>query len=163
MSTRLTAKHSALFFCPREEGKSFLGRASSRCSRICKLPTKSSLDAEISLRDRMIQRRAHFHDLPRLRVNRKFAAHTAIRTNRVGLRLLSFIPGPHRPPLVLGLEHQCARGAHTDAIAAINARRFRQRNIELRGNMRGKASPRNADRKRILRIHSASLHTLVAK
>src|SRR2546430_8107281 len=45
-------------------------------------------------------------------VNRKLAAHTAIRTNRVGLRLLSFIPGPRRPPVVLGLEHQCARGAH---------------------------------------------------
>src|SRR5207237_7926514 len=93
----------------------------------------------------------------------KVATPTAIRTNRVGLRLLSFIPSPRRPPVVLGLEHQCARGAHADAIAAIDARRLRQRNIELRGNMRGKASPRDANRKGILRIHSASLHTLVAK
>src|SRR5437762_13313770 len=103
------------------------------------LPPEAAFNAEIPLRNGMVKRRRHFQDLPLLRVYCQFAAHPAIRTDRVGLGLLSLIPRPRGSHVVLGLEHQRARWAYTDAVAAIDARGFWQRNIELRGNMRGKA------------------------
>src|SRR5437773_6453779 len=111
----------------------------------------------------MVERRRYSHNLPRLRMNREFTAHTAIRTDRFCARLLRLVPGPSGAHVVLGLEHQGARGTHADAIAAIDASGLRKRNIKLRGNMRGKTPPGDTNRKCILRIHTASFHALVAK
>src|SRR5256885_10182775 len=61
-------------------------------------------------------------------MNRQLATHAAIRADRVRLRLLSFIPRSRPPHVVLGLEHQRAGRTDADAIAAIDARGFRQRN-----------------------------------
>src|SRR6267154_969149 len=80
-----------------------------------KLPTEAPFDAEISQRDGVVEGRAYFHDLAFLRVNCQFAAHSAIRTDGIGVCLLSFIPRRRGSHIVLGLEHQRARGADANA------------------------------------------------
>src|SRR5262249_24770941 len=62
-----------------------------------------------------------------------------------------------------GLEHQGARWAHANAVPAIDARRVRQRNVELCSNVCGKPSPSHCDGKSILCVHTAGFHTLVTK
>src|SRR5215471_6014695 len=111
----------------------------------------------------MVQRRAHFHDSSVLSVDTQFASHSAIRANRFRACLSRSVPRSRGAHVVFRLRHQRARGAHTDAVPAIDARRFRQRNLKFRGNMRVKSASRHADRKGILCIDAARLHALVAE
>src|SRR5439155_14363652 len=65
--------------------------------------------------------------------------------------------------VVLALEHQCPGRAHADAVAAVHARRLRQRRIELGRDVGVEAATCDADREGVLRIDAARLHALVAK
>src|SRR5437660_1094155 len=98
------------------------GGREGRVSLLCELPAEAALDTEIPLRDGMVDRRTHFHDLAFLRVYRKFASDAAVRTDRLRARLLRFVPGSSRAQVVFDFAHQRARGAYADAVSAVHAR-----------------------------------------
>jgi len=127
------------------------------------LPPKSALDTEIALRHGVIQRRSHTHDIAILLVNRERASHAAVGTNGVGMSLAGFVPGAGLAHIVFALEHQRSRGADADAVPTVNACGFGQGNIVFGGDVSRKAASGDGDRERILRIHAARLHALVAE
>ena len=73
-------------------------------------------------------------------MQRQVAADAAVRANGVDLGLLFLVPGARLAQLELARGHERARGAHGDAVAAVHARRFRQRHVELGGDVRTEAA-----------------------
>ena len=76
------------------------------------------------------------------------------------------VPARHCPAcaeIELRLRHQRAGRADRDAVAAIDARRIRQRHVELGRDVRVEAAAGDGDRKRVLRISAARLDALVAE
>src|SRR5277367_6722017 len=111
----------------------------------------------------VVKRRRHAYDLAVLLVHRKIAAHAAVRTNRVRLSLTVFVPGAGLPHVIFAFEHQRAGGADADAVAAVDTSRVGQGNVELGGDVGGKAAAGHRDGESILRVHAAGLHALVAE
>ena len=63
--------------------------------------------------------------------------------------------------LGLGLDRPCR--AHPDPVAAIDTRRVRQHGVEVCGNPSVKTTSAHRDGVGVLRVVTASLHTLVAQ
>src|SRR5262245_17855262 len=95
------------------------------------LPAEAALDAEMAARHVVVEGRGHANDRVVLDPELERAAHAAVRADRVGHGLLRFVPLTRPAEVVLALEHQSARGADTDAVAAVDAGRFRQGRREL--------------------------------
>src|SRR5690348_13508265 len=127
------------------------------------LPAEAAFDAEIALRHGMVERRTHFHDSSFLGVHRQFASDSAVRTDRFRARLFRFVPGSRRAHVVFDFAHQRARGAHGDTVPAVHARRLGERNFKFRGDVRVEPAPRHANRERVLCVHAARFHALVAE
>ncbi len=86
------------------------------------LPAEAPLDAQVSLRHRVVDRRTDFHNLAILCVYRHSATHPAIRTNGFRARLARFVPRSRGTHLVFDFAHERAGGAYADAVPAIHAR-----------------------------------------
>src|SRR5256885_17081485 len=72
------------------------------------LPPEPALHAQIADRDRIVERRRRFHYHIVLYMQRQRASDTAVRTNRVGLRLPGFVPRAGAEHVVLRFRHQRA-------------------------------------------------------
>ena len=127
------------------------------------LPAETPFDAKIAVSHAVVERRSHAHDLAVLLVHGEVAAHAAVRADSVGLGLPAFVPCARLAHIIFALEHQRAGGTDADTVAAIDAGRIGQRNIELGGDMRGEAAAGDGDRESVLRVHSAGFHALVTK
>src|SRR5690348_4225505 len=99
---------------------------SFRALRLDVLEAEAALDAEVPARDVVVAGRGDLDDLVVLDVQGEGAAHAAVRADRVGGRLARLVPVPGFAQRVLGGEHQRARRADRDAVAAVHARGLRQ-------------------------------------
>ena len=86
------------------------------------LKTETTLDAQVAVGYRVIAWRSDFDDLVVLYVQRERAANATIRADRVGLRLLLFLPCAGLAHVVLTRKHECTSGADLNAVAAIDTR-----------------------------------------
>src|SRR4051794_5393053 len=143
-------------------------RASSR--RVTALPAAAdeavaepTLDAEVAARRAVVVWRGDLHDLLVLDVQRERAADAAVRADRVDLPLLLLVPAAGGAALVFAREHQRARRAHLDAVAAVDARRVGQRDVELGRDVGVEAAPGDGDRERVLVVGAARLDAAVAE
>src|SRR2546429_5705905 len=73
------------------------------------LPAEAPLDAQVSLRHRVVDRRTDFHNLAILCVYRHSATHPAIRTNGFRARLARFVPRSRGTHLVFDLDRKSTR------------------------------------------------------
>src|SRR4051794_27711180 len=115
-------------------------------------PSEATLDAEVAARHRMIERRGHLDDLVVLHVQAQGAPDAAIPADGIDLRLPRLVPGARLPMVVLPLEHEGARRADGDAVAAVDARGTGQRDAQLRRDAGIEAAPGDGDGKRVLEI-----------
>src|SRR5205814_7077904 len=127
------------------------------------LKTETPLDAQVARGDAVVEGRRHLHDPVVLHVQLQHAADPAVRTHRLGDRLLRLVPRPRGTHVVLALEHQRPRRADADAVAAVDACRVGQPNLELGRDVRVESAPGDADGKCVLRIDPARLDALVAE
>src|SRR5581483_9436897 len=95
-----------------------------------------SFDAEVAARDVVVVGRGHLHDRVVLHVQRQVAADAAIRAHGVALLLLRLVPRAGLAQLERARRHEGAGRADGDAVAAVHASRFRQRHVELGGDVR---------------------------
>ena len=91
------------------------------------------------------------------------AADAAVRADRLGHGLGGLVPGARLAHVVLGLEHQRAGRADADAVAAVDARRFGQRDGLLGRDPRVEAAPGDGDREGVLGLLAAGVDALVAE
>src|SRR5579863_4424871 len=140
-----------------------MGRVRPNWLDLYKLPAEPSFDAKVAVGHAVVNRRADTHDLAVLLVHGEVAAYAAIRADGVGLGLAAFIPDAGLAHVIFALEHQCACGADTDAVAAIDAGRVGQRNVKLGSNMGGEAAPGHSDGKSILRVYATGFDALIAQ
>src|SRR5665647_1980900 len=127
------------------------------------LVAEASLDAEVAARDVVVVGRADLDDLVVLDVQRQVAADAAVRADRVDLRLARLVPRAVPAHLELADRHQRAGGADGDAVAAVDARRLRERDVELGGDVRGEATPGHSDGEGVLVVVAAGLDALVTE
>src|SRR5260221_3249788 len=127
------------------------------------LVAEASLDAEIPECYVVVVRRRHFHDRVVLYVQRQVAADAAVGADRVHLRLARLVPRSVAPHLEFAHGHQRARGTDCDAVAAVDARRLRQFDVVLGGDVRAEAAARDRDRERVLMVVAARLDALVTE
>ena len=73
------------------------------------------------------------------------------------------VPCAGLPHVVLRFEHQRARRADADAVPAVDARRVRERDVELGRDVRVESAAGDGDRERVLRVGAARLDALVAE
>ena len=99
-------------------------RLSAGAAVLDELEAEAALDAEVAVGHRRVERRIDLHDRVVLDVEIERAADAAIRADRLGHRLGALVPGPGGAHVELGLEHQRARRADADAVAAVDARRI---------------------------------------
>jgi hypothetical protein len=111
------------------------------------LPAKPPFDAKIAMSHAVIERRGHPNDVAILLVHGEVAAYAAIRTDSVSPCLAAFVPSAGLAHIVFTFEHQRARGADADAVAAIDAGRVGQGNVKFSSNVGGEAAAGHGDRK----------------
>ena len=109
----------------RKPGGALKQRLSLLFPVLNELATETAFDAQVAVGNGDIKWRRDLHNAIVLRVKSQRAADAAIRTDRVRLLLLGFIPRAGLPHVVFRLEHQRTRGTHTDAVSTVNARGFR--------------------------------------
>ena len=127
------------------------------------LPTEAPFDTQVTVAYLVIQRRGDFDNLVVLYVQRQRAPDATIRTDRIGVRLLGFIPDASLTQFVFAAEHECACGTDTDTIPAVDTGGLRKRHSKLGGNTGVKATTGNSDGKRILRVYATGFHTFVTE
>src|SRR5438552_5579429 len=132
-------------------------------SLLHELVAEPSLHTKMAGGDAVVERRRDLDDRVVLHVQLEHAAHAAVRTHRLGHRLPALIPRAGLSHVVLALEHQRAGGTDADAVAAIDAGRFRQGRRELGRDVGIETTTRDAERKRVLRVLAARLDALVAE
>jgi hypothetical protein len=98
-----------------------------------------------------------------LDVQRERAADAAVRADRVGHWSARLVPRAGGAHVVLALEHQRAGRADADAVAAVDARRVGQRDVELGRDAGVEAAAGDRDRERVLGVLAARLDALVAE
>src|SRR6185436_17438048 len=108
-------------------------------------PAEAPLDAEIAARNVVVEGRRGLDDLAVLHVERQGAADAAVRTNGVRRRLRGWLPAATGSKVVLAARHQRAGRADGDAVAAVHARRGRQRGGELRRDAGVESTPGHRD------------------
>src|SRR5689334_20551140 len=96
-------------------------------------------------------------------MQREVAADTAVRADRVDLRLRRLVPRALLAQLVLGLEHERAGRADGDAVAAVHTRRLGKLDVELGRDVRFEAATGRRDGEGVLVIHPARLDALVTE
>ena len=84
-------------------------------------------------------------------------------TDRCGLVLFGFVPRAGLAHVVLGLEHQRAGGADLDAVAAVDARRLLQGNVEFGADMGIESATCHGDGERVLPLLATGIDALVAE
>ena len=99
------------------------------------LEAEPALDAQVAVGHRVVARAGDLDDGVVLNVQRELATDAAIRTDRVGLCLRRFVPRVVGAHVVLAGEHQCARRADSDAVAAVHTGRVGQGDVELGGDV----------------------------
>src|SRR5690242_8597096 len=127
------------------------------------LKAEPSLHAQVAAADVMVQGGGHLHDPVVLYVQVEVAAHAAVGADRGGDRLPRLVPGTGLPHVVLAGEHQRAGGAYPDAVAAVDAGRVGQADVELGGDAGVEPPARHRDGERVLGVLAAGLHALVAQ
>ena len=125
------------------------------------LKTETTLDAQVAVGHRVIAWRSDFDDLVVLYVQRERAANTAVWADRVGLRLLLFLPCASLAHVVLTSKHECTGGADLNAVAAIDARRVSEINIKFGRDANIEATTRDTDSKSVLPLLATRIDTLV--
>ena len=126
------------------------------------LKTETTLDTQVAVGHRVIAWRSDFDDLVVLYVQRERAANTAVWADRVGLRLLLFLPCAGLAHVVLTRKHECSGGADLNAVAAIDARRVSEINIKFGRDANIEATACNTDSKSVLPLLATRIDTLVA-
>src|SRR5690349_14614353 len=126
-------------------------------------PAETPLDAQVPGGDGVVERRGRLDDLAVLHVQGECAADAAVRADRIGRGLPRGVPGAGLPQFVFAARHQRAGGTHRDAVAAVDARGIRQRDVELGRDARAEAAAGDGDGERVLMIGTAGLHALVAE
>src|SRR5579884_2821612 len=139
------------------------GRTSSIIPVLHVDAAEASFNAQMPLRNVVFDWRSHFDDAIVLHVQRQRASDAAVRTHRIGLRLLLFAPRSVAPHLVFRAEHQRAGRADADAVSAIDTCRIGQRRVELGRNRRIKTAARDRNGERVLRLRTARFDAFVAK
>src|SRR4029077_16196010 len=91
----------------------------------------AAFDAEVAAREVVVVGGVDAHDRIVLDVKREVAADPAVRTHGVDLGLLLFAPVTRLAQVELALRHQRTRRADRDAVAAVDAGRLGQRDVEL--------------------------------
>src|SRR5438552_2020243 len=99
-------------------------------------PAEAALDAELAVRDLMVERRRHLDDPVVLGVQRDGAANAAVPTDRVGLVLARFVPLAGGAHVELAPADQRPGRAHADAVAAVHAGRIGEVDVGLARNLR---------------------------
>src|SRR5689334_6280926 len=158
-TTPTTAENRTLF-ADSDIGGS--GRFRSR-PLVDELEAEPALYAQMTTRDRRVERRGDLQDPFVLDVQVDGTADTAVRTDRRGDPLRRGIPGAGLTHVVLGLGHQRAGRAHADAVAAVDARRFGQRDGLLGRDAGVESAAGDRDREGVLGILAARLDALVAE
>src|SRR5947208_9388915 len=125
--------------------------------------SEPALDAEVSAGDVVVEGRGHLHDVVVLDVQLEGAPNPAVGADRLGDGLPCLIPRSRTPHVVLRLEHESPRGAHPDAVPAVDAGGFGEGECELGGDHGVEAPAGHGDGESVLGVHPASLHALVAK
>jgi hypothetical protein len=125
------------------------------------LPAKPPFDTKIAMSHAMVKGRGHANDPAVLLKHGEVAAYSAIRTDGVSLGLEAFVPCAGLAHVIFAFKHQRAGGADTNAVAAIDASRVGQRNVEFSRNVGGKTATRHGNRESVLRVHAAGFHALV--
>src|SRR5215813_11305726 len=127
------------------------------------LEAEAPLDAQVTVADVMVERRGHLHDPVVLHVQFEVAADAAVGADGGGDRLPGLVPGAVLPHVVLALEHQRAGRAHPDAVAAVDAGRVGQADVELGGDAGVEPPAGHRDREGVLGVLAAGLDALVAE
>jgi hypothetical protein len=127
------------------------------------LPAEPTFDAKIAMGHAIVERRGHANDLAFLLVDGEIATYAAIRTDGVSLGLAAFVPSAGLAHVIFALEHQRARGADADAVAAIDASRVGKGNVKFSGNVGGEAATCHCNCKGVLRVYAARFHAFVAQ
>src|SRR5581483_11688734 len=140
-----------------------IGGRADRRPPLGELVAEPPLDAQVAARDVVIERRGDLHDLVVLNVQLHVTADAAVRADRLHHALPGLVPVALPPQVVLALEHQRAGRADPDAVAAVHARRLRERHGELRGDARVEPAAGDGDRERVLSLDPAGLDALVAE
>src|SRR5678816_1957744 len=96
------------------------------------LPAEAALHAQVAVRHVVIEGRGDADDRVVLHAELEGAADAAVRADRVGDGLARLVPLARAAEVELALEHERARGADADAVAAVDARRLGQRSRVLR-------------------------------
>ena len=125
------------------------------------LKPEASFDAQVSVGDGVIAWRCHLDDFVVLHVKGERTANTAVRADRVGLRLLFFFPCAGLAHVVLTRKHERASRADLDAVAAIDACRIGEIHIEFGRDSDVEASACNPNGKCVLPLFTASVDALV--
>ena len=125
------------------------------------LKTETTLDAQVAVGYRVIAWRSDLDDLVVLNVQRERAANAAVWADGVGLRLLLFFPCASLAHVVLTRKHECASGADLNAVAAIDARRVGEIDIEFRRDANIEATTRDTDSKSVLPLLATRINALV--
>ena len=91
--------------------------------------------------------------------------HPTPQNPQIGLGddLTLFVPRSGGPHVELGGRHQRAGGAHLDAVAAVDARRVRKRDVVLGGHVRVEAAPGDVDDEALLPLLAAGVDALIAE
>ena len=95
------------------------------------LKPKPAFDAQVALSYRVIAWRCDLDDLVVLHVQSESTSNTAVWADCVSLRLLFFFPCVGLAHVVLTRKHECSGGADLNAVAAIDACRVGEINIEF--------------------------------
>ena len=125
------------------------------------LKTETTLDAQVAVGYRVIAWRSDLDDLVVLNVQRERAANTAVWADGVGLRLLFFFPCASLAHVVLTRKHECTSRADLNAVAAIDARRVGEIDIEFSRDANIEATTSNTDSKCVLPLLATCIDTLV--
>src|SRR6185503_10699664 len=127
------------------------------------LEPEPALDAQVAVRDPVVERRGHLHDRVVLNVQLQAAPDAAVGADRLGHRLGGLVPAAGLAQVVLALEHERAGRADGDAVAAVDAGGVRQRGCELRRDAGVEAAPGDGDCEGVLPVGPAALDALVAE
>src|SRR5438132_12838755 len=91
------------------------------------------------------------------------AADATVWADCVRMFLIRFVPCTGFAHVMLALEHERAGWTDADAVAAIDACGFGERNIILGRNVRVESTAGDGDGKGVLRVAAAGFHTFITK
>src|SRR5262245_18879450 len=124
------------------------------------LPPEAALDAQMAARHVVVEGRGHAHDGVVLHAELERAADAAVGADCIGHGLLRLVPAAGLPEVMLGLEHEGARRADADAVAAVDAGRLGKGSRELSRNARVEAASGDGDGEGVLRLDTPGRHAL---